>query len=72
MLELTAEQLKDDPPVMYEYQGVYFCDKNVAKETLHLMPEWQARKDDVYVVTYPKAGEFILPLVSLWYKSLLL
>ena len=43
---------------MYEYKGVYFSDANVAKDTLDHMPTWQARSEDVFVVSYPKAGTY--------------
>ncbi len=43
-------------PQRYEYAGVCFIDTAMAKDTLDKMPEWQARKDDVFVVSYPKAG----------------
>ena len=41
---------------LFEYEGVHFADTNVKKETLDGLPKWPARKDDVFVVTYPKAG----------------
>ena len=50
---------------MYEYKGVYFSDANVAKDTLDHMPTWQARSEDVFVVSYPKAGIYYLFFISL-------
>ena len=41
---------------MYEYKGVYFSDANVEKTALDRMSTWRARPDDVFVVSYPKAG----------------
>ena len=41
---------------LFEYEGVHFQDSTVKKETLDDLPKWPARKDDVFVVTYPKAG----------------
>ena len=41
-------------PQRYEHEGVCFLDKMA--DILNKMPDWQARKDDVFIVTYPKAG----------------
>ncbi|XP_072025287.1 sulfotransferase 1C4-like [Amphiura filiformis] len=56
---ITASMKDDDKEIpihMYEYKGVYFSDANVEKDTLESLPQWEARADDVYVVSYPKAG----------------
>ena len=53
----TIEAIADPvTPQRYEYEGVCFTDATVTKDTLDKMPDWRARRDDVFVVTYPKAG----------------
>ena len=42
---------------MYQYEGVWFADTNVDKDILLRLPKWEARSDDAYVVSYPKAGK---------------
>ena len=40
----------------YEHEGVFLLESSVTKATLQQMPGWKARPDDVFIVTYPKAG----------------
>ncbi|XP_072043248.1 sulfotransferase 1C4-like [Amphiura filiformis] len=51
-----AEQMAKTETKMYQFNGVWFADTNVQEEALLRMPEWEARSEDVYVVSYPKAG----------------
>ena len=55
---LFTQQLQEDGKTtkMYEHEGVWFADTNCDKDILQRLPEWEARSDDAYVVSYPKAG----------------
>ena len=57
MSQCMKEQWKDVKPKLYKHKGVHFIENNVDEATLNRMPDWEARSDDVFVVTYPKAGK---------------
>ena len=61
--DLVAKYIKENHQEtenihMYKYKGVYFPDAAVKEDTLSHMSTWGARSDDVFVVSYPKAGMY--------------
>ena len=58
-VKLFAAQSQDKPEKskMYQYEGVWFADTNVDRDILLRLPKWEARSNDAYVVSYPKAGK---------------
>ncbi|XP_072041911.1 sulfotransferase 1C1-like [Amphiura filiformis] len=43
-------------PKMYECEGVLLVEHHVKSSTMEALKTWQARQDDAFVVSYPKAG----------------
>ncbi|XP_072044656.1 sulfotransferase 1C4-like [Amphiura filiformis] len=54
--ENMVEEMAKTETKMYQFNGVWFADTNVQEEVLLRMPAWEARSEDAYVVSYPKAG----------------
>ena len=42
---------------MYTIDGLLFPTKLITPSTVYAMKDWQARSDDVFVVSYAKAGK---------------
>ncbi|XP_019632275.1 PREDICTED: sulfotransferase 1C4-like [Branchiostoma belcheri] len=48
----------------HEYQGIRFPGE-ISKETLDVIPDYPVRDDDIFIVTYPKAGtNWMIEIVS--------
>ena len=45
---------------MYEVEGVPFPVHLISPSTIEAMKTWQARPDDVFIVTYAKAGKIVI------------
>ncbi|XP_070558512.1 sulfotransferase 1C4-like isoform X2 [Ptychodera flava] len=45
-----------DPGRLYHYEGVLFCENLFPSSSLDAVQKFTVRKDDVYIVTYPKSG----------------
>ncbi|XP_070558508.1 sulfotransferase 1C4-like [Ptychodera flava] len=45
-----------DPGRLYHYEGVLFCKNLFPSSSLDAVKKFTVRKDDVYIVTYPKSG----------------
>ncbi|XP_072041099.1 sulfotransferase 1C4-like [Amphiura filiformis] len=43
-------------PKMYECGGILLAEHHVKSSTMEALKTWQARQDDAFVVSYPKAG----------------
>ena len=65
-LRLTKADVDDLPkPTLSEVDGLLFPPwPFVTKERMALIPEAVVRKDDVYVVSYPKCGGLLRILSS--------
>ncbi|XP_072033315.1 sulfotransferase 1 family member D1-like [Amphiura filiformis] len=62
---LPVVEWKKGENVFHEFEG-YFFERATTTTTLELLKKWEVRKDDTFVLAYPKAGNtWMLQIISL-------